>query len=118
MIRRPPRSTLFPYTTLFRSIGASDEVADAGALDRPGIPIRILHGEVGRALDAVLRHAEIAERALGAEPPRELVEAERRVLDAERMGDAGHRLRRGRGAVGNRMRLHDRSDERRVGKEW
>src|SRR3712207_7869622 len=23
MIRRPPRSTLFPYTTLFRSIGAS-----------------------------------------------------------------------------------------------
>src|SRR3712207_7258485 len=26
MIRRPPRSTLFPYTTLFRSL----EVADAG----------------------------------------------------------------------------------------
>src|SRR3712207_8251993 len=23
MIRRPPRSTLFPYTTLFRSLGAS-----------------------------------------------------------------------------------------------
>src|SRR3712207_7308639 len=27
MIRRPPRSTLFPYTTLFRSIGA-EHVAD------------------------------------------------------------------------------------------
>src|SRR2546430_13164266 len=25
MIRRPPRSTLFPYTTLFRSLGAIDE---------------------------------------------------------------------------------------------
>src|SRR2546429_4171881 len=25
MIRRPPRSTLFPYTTLFRSGGNSDE---------------------------------------------------------------------------------------------
>src|ERR1043166_9088750 len=25
MIRRPPRSTLFPYTTLFRSKGGSDE---------------------------------------------------------------------------------------------
>src|SRR2546427_9070472 len=25
MIRRPPRSTLFPYTTLFRSAGALDE---------------------------------------------------------------------------------------------
>src|SRR5690349_22374688 len=24
MIRRPPRSTLFPYTTLFRSIGTAD----------------------------------------------------------------------------------------------
>src|SRR3712207_213821 len=29
MIRRPPRSTLFPYTTLFRSVG--DEVTLAGA---------------------------------------------------------------------------------------
>src|SRR2546422_3824913 len=35
MIRRPPRSTLFPYTTLFRSVGLGlvvvvvrDEVAD------------------------------------------------------------------------------------------
>src|SRR2546427_7531347 len=27
MIRRPPRSTLFPYTTLFRSVGA--KVTDA-----------------------------------------------------------------------------------------
>src|SRR5258708_31875040 len=26
MIRRPPRSTLFPYTTLFRSIAPSPEV--------------------------------------------------------------------------------------------
>ena len=27
MIRRPPRSTLFPYTTLFRSRGGVDDVA-------------------------------------------------------------------------------------------
>src|SRR2546426_894302 len=27
MIRRPPRSTLFPYTTLFRSLGADFAVA-------------------------------------------------------------------------------------------
>src|SRR5256886_11793577 len=31
MIRRPPRSTLFPYTTLFRSRVA--EVGDVGAAD-------------------------------------------------------------------------------------
>src|SRR3712207_8441895 len=36
MIRRPPRSTLFPYTTLFRSIqrqGASDAAAERPAHD-------------------------------------------------------------------------------------
>src|SRR2546430_11320144 len=27
MIRRPPRSTLFPYTTLFRSVAASHQFA-------------------------------------------------------------------------------------------
>src|SRR5258708_15334153 len=34
MIRRPPRSTLFPYTTLFRSIRRCRE---APARSRPGI---------------------------------------------------------------------------------
>src|SRR3712207_8757321 len=29
MIRRPPRSTLFPYTTLFRSQGVGERLADA-----------------------------------------------------------------------------------------
>src|SRR3712207_9086084 len=36
MIRRPPRSTLFPYTTLFRSLHVSDEaqpVLKAAATD-------------------------------------------------------------------------------------
>src|SRR2546427_1990869 len=37
MIRRPPRSTLFPYTTLFRSVESS--VADSGAV---GIRFRFL----------------------------------------------------------------------------
>src|SRR5256885_15105309 len=44
MIRRPPRSTLFPYTTLFRS-----------PQDRPGA-----HSERGRR-DAVLRHEDAAD---------------------------------------------------------
>src|SRR2546425_1620836 len=34
MIRRPPRSTLFPYTTLFRSKAAvSEALGKAGAID-------------------------------------------------------------------------------------
>src|SRR2546422_3702629 len=41
MIRRPPRSTLFPYTTLFRSEEGAvetsgDEVADEGRGDHDG----------------------------------------------------------------------------------
>src|SRR5258706_4053447 len=40
MIRRPPRSTLFPYTTLFRSPPRSP-ATDRGARDRPrGSPSR------------------------------------------------------------------------------
>src|SRR3712207_8334170 len=35
MIRRPPRSTLFPYTTLFRS--AADLLRDAGEPDGRGM---------------------------------------------------------------------------------
>src|SRR3712207_7057827 len=36
MIRRPPRSTLFPYTTLFRSAGAG--IAKLGLLRSPPAP--------------------------------------------------------------------------------
>src|SRR2546430_16813970 len=32
MIRRPPRSTLFPYTTLFRSLGRRARTSDADRL--------------------------------------------------------------------------------------
>src|SRR5215213_9308391 len=36
MIRRPPRSTLFPYTTLFRSQGRGDRQIGVGGLPAPG----------------------------------------------------------------------------------
>src|SRR5689334_24546516 len=46
MIRRPPRSTLFPYTTLFRSAGhdggAAARLADR---ERSGSRIAILHDD-------------------------------------------------------------------------
>src|SRR2546430_17087416 len=46
MIRRPPRSTLFPYTTLFRSVDA-DRPAAAASLRRrqPARPDRQLRSE-------------------------------------------------------------------------
>src|SRR2546430_11973255 len=48
MIRRPPRSTLFPYTTLFRSIGSKLSLAVTlyyKVLDnRAATPHRVCHG--------------------------------------------------------------------------
>src|SRR3712207_7272313 len=45
MIRRPPRSTLFPYTTLFRSRDERDgwlagDAADGDGPQRPAVPAR------------------------------------------------------------------------------
>src|SRR5947199_2506910 len=45
MIRRPPRSTLFPYTTLFRSLHQLGAV-DLGGLDADGEPAGDLLGGV------------------------------------------------------------------------
>src|SRR5256885_15883055 len=50
MIRRPPRSTLFPYTTLFRSIKT-----DARPRPRGGSMARHFHGSELRGLSAVSR---------------------------------------------------------------
>src|SRR3712207_9222761 len=50
MIRRPPRSTLFPYTTLFRS-----EILTAMALvhfQRVGVDLAVLEVGLGGRLDA------------------------------------------------------------------
>src|SRR3989454_8915532 len=45
MIRRPPRSTLFPYTTLFRSKGKKERLVPVGR-------------HAGRALRAYYRHRD------------------------------------------------------------
>src|SRR5690242_21306859 len=41
MIRRPPRSTLFPYTTLFRSCTHGGEAAAIGSMTCDGSPTAI-----------------------------------------------------------------------------
>src|SRR3989449_6836741 len=58
MIRRPPRSTLFPYTTLFRSL------AEQGA---EGVLSRIM--KLARASMAAARGKEIAGLGIGSPGP-------------------------------------------------
>src|SRR3989454_7940380 len=47
MIRRPPRSTLFPYTTLFRSLGGADGLR--GLEQQAGDEVQ-LHGQARAAV--------------------------------------------------------------------
>src|SRR3712207_7697603 len=70
MIRRPPRSTLFPYTTLFRSAERDDELhRDVGVLAHEPPHVRAedrqrvqrVEGLHGRRPALVVEHRELAE---------------------------------------------------------
>src|SRR2546427_4271474 len=63
MIRRPPRSTLFPYTTLFRSPGADEHADLLGPRPERRLGQRVQYGTGSRA-----RHRVPTEGA--AEPSR------------------------------------------------
>src|SRR3712207_9281577 len=109
MIRRPPRSTLFPYTTLFRST--------TGLSDRQDVK----RGMEAGADDYLIK-------------PVDLFDLEMRLIAAQRVTDlhaqlASHRAQLAHLArhdpltgLGNRRSLDEdleilRSEERRVGKE-
>src|SRR3712207_9098141 len=102
MIRRPPRSTLFPYTTLFRSdarTGARPRGGDGGlarqapapavlpAPPRPGVhrPRRLDPGAHALDVRAVLRAPRPAPRARG------IPAGDRRCPDAVRAAGTGGR---------------------------
>src|SRR3712207_9280868 len=98
MIRRPPRSTLFPYTTLFRSGGGGEPggpvVAEVGLRGAERVP-------VGGCLDAAgvdrrRRRPEVAGTGFAQELPEDPL-----VLLVAALAEA----------------VVARSEERRVGKE-
>src|SRR3712207_7615468 len=59
MIRRPPRSPLFPYTTLFRSEHAGDTARPEGHLQRPGQRPRAGGGGGADVAPGRQRHADV-----------------------------------------------------------
>src|SRR3989449_6334530 len=114
MIRRPPRSTLFPYTTLFRSLTGEEqeegeamgaEVPQATAAGRRGIehPRRV-PGGIARRGGPILAHVDmrqgtespLGKQLTGASDERLVALAERdrdeRVLRRRLLGDATYLL--------------------------
>src|SRR5256886_15070351 len=134
MIRRPPRSTLFPYTTLFRSLRTvnaafhGSAVAELTRADR-SVPVTVhIAGprptprNVG---DLLLRGRDGALVPLSAVATLELVSA-RSLIDHEsglrrqivvvnpKTSDQAGYARAAREAVAAQVR----AEERRVGEEW
>src|SRR3712207_7374554 len=73
MIRRPPRSTLFPYTTLFRSVlgrealgAAANEVGDLSSFARGVVEALDAAGKVLEAA-ALLRQTALSHSPLALE---------------------------------------------------
>src|SRR5256885_9704557 len=75
MIRRPPRSTLFPYTTLFRSVGQSHLVNP----DRRDL--------LGDHHDAIMRHLALDGAAERGGQPAEQFRPLARLDGSEEIGD-------------------------------
>src|SRR3989449_10275893 len=80
MIRRPPRSTLFPYTTLFRSVDAQPlEGGVTGLVDVLRPPIDAQPSAVRAAHVAELRGQDHPVAAAPDRPAHELLVGERAV---------------------------------------
>src|SRR5256885_11635358 len=60
MIRRPPRSTLFPYTTLFRSVEAETAVQLGNRDAEQAKPAHLLN-DGGRVLVGVLQRGSVGD---------------------------------------------------------
>src|SRR3712207_2559206 len=94
MIRRPPRSTLFPYTTLFRSIDVWVTEVRAASFT---LAYEVFDERADGARTVYLRaRSALAPYVFADERPRRITEAERAVLDGLRDERPEPRPRSGR----------------------
>src|SRR3712207_9048900 len=113
MIRRPPRSTLFPYTTLFRSSlarGGRLVVCGASSGARADFDIRELYQRHRRILGAPMGSLRDFAAVLSLVTRGEIVPVIDRVLPLDQIAEAHRVLDAGE-------QFGKRSEERRVGKE-
>src|SRR5256885_2661674 len=90
MIRRPPRSTLFPYTTLFRSLAAVQDAAHLRARRRDLFEEKRrarLHSFVAQLAGPLHLHRAVSRSALAAhDHPLDVFQIERGQAGEERLG--------------------------------
>src|SRR2546430_9468598 len=75
MIRRPPRSTLFPYTTLFRSLQPLRRLHESFR-DDPS-RVRVHHGIQVARVEREISQAEVPARMCRDDAPREPLRLQR-----------------------------------------
>src|SRR3989442_16017533 len=75
MIRRPPRSTLFPYTTLFRSLHKLHTAVHFGA---DTVMDLSTGGDIHEIREAILRHSPVP---IGTVPIYEAISRVKRIED-------------------------------------
>src|SRR3712207_9114158 len=107
MIRRPPRSTLFPYTTLFRS---QDVYRVLARLMQTDLTVMIT-GESGTGKELVARALhDYGKRRNGPFVPVNMAAIPRDLIESDLFGHE-------KGAFTGATSRSARSEERRVGKE-
>src|SRR5690242_20942085 len=91
MIRRPPRSTLFPYTTLFRSVMATAQRRRAGATRQRACPQAVRRGAKKQFRDGENRSEEhTSELQSHVNLVCRLLLEKKNILEAKHVGDRLH----------------------------
>src|SRR2546422_3801280 len=100
MIRRPPRSTLFPYTTLFRShlarlappdlaaVGVRDREARVPHADRKSTRLNSSHGYISYAVFCLKKKKKTQPHIGRSRPSSSLYPQTSHVSESRRSGDA------------------------------
>src|SRR2546430_16766706 len=103
MIRRPPRSTLFPYTTLFRSPSRNRPASDRDEQDRPDRtqdPLRVVQERSCWELDRDVREGR-RERANDDQDDRGVGGIKRKIVRRVDEGRRGENRRAGKDGYTN-----------------
>ncbi len=86
--------------------GSLQHIADCFTLDRPRIPVGILHGQVGGAVQLRFSEPQVAQSHIRIYRTPQLEKTQRRGLGAECMRNLLHCSRFGPGVIASSMRQH------------